>query len=163
MWQSVKKKACLASQVSVIIQYDLLPKYKDPGTLTISYFIRDKKINNSLLNLRSSVNLLPYTVYQHLGLGALKPTRMNLQLAYRSLKFPKGIVKDILVQIDSFIFLVDFVILDIEPVQISSSQIHVIFGQPFLATTDVTIRVRSGIMTLVCCSATQGCTWLDDC
>ena len=54
-----------------------------------------------------------------------------------------------MVQIDSFIFLVDFVILNMEPVANASSQIPVIFGRPFLATIDATIRVRSDIMTLV--------------
>ena len=34
--QSVKKKAYLASQVSAIIQHDLPPNYKDPGTPTVS-------------------------------------------------------------------------------------------------------------------------------
>ena len=62
--QSVKKKAYLASQVSAIIQQDLPPKYKDPGTPTISCFIGEKKITNALLDLGSSVNLLPYSVYQ---------------------------------------------------------------------------------------------------
>ena len=74
---------------------------------------------------------------------------MTLQLADRSLKFPRGIVEDVLVQIDSFIFPMDFVILDMEPVANVSTQIPVIFGRPFLATFDATIRVRSGIMTLV--------------
>ena len=62
--QSVKKKAYLASQVSAIIQQDLPPKCKDPGTLTISCLIGEEKITNALLNLGSSVNLLPYTAYQ---------------------------------------------------------------------------------------------------
>ena len=46
---------------------------------------------------------------------------MILQLADRSLKFPRGIIEDVMVQIDSFIFLVDFVILDMEPVANASS------------------------------------------
>ena len=64
--QSVKKKAYLASQVSAIIQQDIPPKYKDPGTPTISCFIGEEKITNALLNLGSSVNVLPYIVYQQL-------------------------------------------------------------------------------------------------
>ena len=60
----VKKGAFLASQVSVIIRNELPPKFKDPGTPTVSCIIGDKKINNPLLNLGSSVNLLPYTIYQ---------------------------------------------------------------------------------------------------
>ena len=112
----MKKKAYLATQVSVIIQNDLQPKYKDLCTPIVSCFIGDKKITNAPLDLGSSVNLLPYSLYQQLGLGELKLTRITLQLADRSLKFPQGIVEDVLVQIDSFIFPVEFDILDMEPV-----------------------------------------------
>ena len=96
--QSVKKKAYLASQVSAIIERDLPPKYNDPGTPTISCFICEKNITNVLLDLGSSANLFPYSVYQQLGLGEIKPTRMTLQLADRSLKFPRGIVEDVQVK-----------------------------------------------------------------
>ena len=54
-----------------------------------------------------------------------------------------------LVQIDTFVFPVDFVVLDIEPVQNAISQIPVIFRRPFLATIDATIKIRSRIMTMV--------------
>ena len=43
----------------------------------------------------------------------------------------------------------DFVVLDTEPVHNASSQIPIIFGRPLLATIEATIKVRSGIMTLV--------------
>ena len=71
--------------VSVIIRNELPLKFKDPGTPTVSYIIGDKKINNALLDLGSSVNLIPYTVYQQLGLGELKNTRMTLQLTDQSI------------------------------------------------------------------------------
>ena len=45
-------------------------------------------MNHALLDLGVSVNVLPYFVYQQLGLGELKPTRMMLQLADRSTKYP---------------------------------------------------------------------------
>ena len=62
--QTIKKSAYLSTQVVTIVQYDMPPKFKDPGTLTVSYYIGDKKINNALLELRSSVNLLHFIVYQ---------------------------------------------------------------------------------------------------
>ena len=77
---NVKKGAFLTSQVSAIIRNELPPKLKDPGISTISCIIGEKKINNALLDLGSSVNLLPFIIYQQLGLGELKPTRMTLQL-----------------------------------------------------------------------------------
>ena len=74
----MKKGAFLASQVSAIIQNQFPPKFKDLGTLTVFCIIGDKKINNALLDLGPSVNLHSYTIYQQLGLGELKPTRMTL-------------------------------------------------------------------------------------
>ena len=67
----LKKGTFLANQASSIIQNKLSPKFKDSSTPTVSCIIGDKKINNALLNLGSSVNLLPYIVYQQLGLGEL--------------------------------------------------------------------------------------------
>ena len=59
------------------------------------------------------MNLLPYFVYVELGLGELEPTNITLQLADHSVKIPRGMVKDVLVQVNRFYFpVVDFVVLD---------------------------------------------------
>jgi len=42
------------------------------------------------------------------------PTRMTLQFANRSIKYPQGIVEDLLVKVDKFYLPVDFVIKVIE-------------------------------------------------
>ena len=78
--------------------------------------------------MRASVNLLPYSIYVQLGLGELKPTSMTLQLADRSVKVPRGIVEDVLIKVDKFYFLVDFIVLDTKPVQNLGSQISMILG-----------------------------------
>ena len=72
-------------------------------------------MEKALLDLGASVNLLPYSVYKQLGLGGLKPTTMTLSLADRSVKIPRGVIEDVLVQVDKFYYLVDFVVLDTEP------------------------------------------------
>ena len=69
-------------------------------------------------------------------------------MANRSVKYPRGVLEDVLVRIDTFVFPVNFMVLDTESVQNASSQIPVIFGRPFFATIDATIKVRSGLMTL---------------
>ncbi|GJU32838.1 reverse transcriptase domain-containing protein [Tanacetum coccineum] len=43
-------------------------------------------------------------------LGALKPTRMTLELANRSVTHPMGITEDVVVRVDGFTFLADFVV-----------------------------------------------------
>jgi len=61
-------------------------KYKDPDCLTISCFIREHKIERALHDLGASVNLLPYSVFQSLNLGELKPTFITLLLTDKSVK-----------------------------------------------------------------------------
>ncbi|KAI5676080.1 hypothetical protein M9H77_07030 [Catharanthus roseus] len=68
---SVSKKIFLTEQVSSVLQYNTPPKYKDPGVPTISCLIGNHKIDRELLDLGSSVNLIPYSVYEELGLGEL--------------------------------------------------------------------------------------------
>uniref|UniRef100_A0A2N9GKN7 Retrotransposon gag domain-containing protein n=1 Tax=Fagus sylvatica TaxID=28930 RepID=A0A2N9GKN7_FAGSY len=91
----VQKKAFLTEQVSAILQCNTPVKYKDPGCPTISCIIGNFNIDRALLDLGASVNLLPYSVYEQLGLGELKPTKVVLQLADRSIRKPRGIVEDV--------------------------------------------------------------------
>ncbi|RVW18730.1 hypothetical protein CK203_098130 [Vitis vinifera] len=72
-----------------------------PGCPTISVMIGGKVVEKALLDLGANVNLLPYYVYKQLGLGELKPTAITLSLADRSVKIPRGIIEDVLVQVDN--------------------------------------------------------------
>jgi hypothetical protein len=87
-------------------------------------------------------------VYQQLGLGELKPTIMILQLADRSIKKPRGIIEDVIIKVDKFFFLVDFIILDIEPIPHPERLILIILGCPFLATANACINCRTGVMEI---------------
>uniref|UniRef100_A0A2N9H7D8 Reverse transcriptase/retrotransposon-derived protein RNase H-like domain-containing protein n=1 Tax=Fagus sylvatica TaxID=28930 RepID=A0A2N9H7D8_FAGSY len=145
---NVKKTAFLTEQVSALIQHNTPPKYKDPGCPTISCIIGDHDIEQALLDLGASVNLMPYSVYLQLGLGEIKPTMVVLQLADRSVKRPRGVVEDVLVQIDKFYYPVDFLILDTESVVHANSKIPIILGRPFLATANALINCRNGLMKL---------------
>ena len=46
------------------------------------------------------MNLMSYSIYLQLGLEELQPTLVELQLADRSIRRPKGIIEDVLVHID---------------------------------------------------------------
>ena len=61
-----------------ILQNNNALKYKDPGCPIISCFIGEHKIERALLHLGACVNLLPYSVYQSLNLGELKPTSVTV-------------------------------------------------------------------------------------
>ena len=144
----IDKKAFLTEQVSSIIQCKTLVKYKDPGSPTISVNIGGICIDKVLLVLGASVNLLPYSVYEQLGLGELKPTNITLSLADRSVKISKGIVEDVLVKVDKFYYLVDFIVLNTEPVAGGTNQVPIILGRPFLATSNAIINCRNGVIQL---------------
>jgi hypothetical protein len=144
----IPKKVLLTEHVSSLIQHNTPPKFKDPGAPTISCIIGQKEIDKALLDLGAGVNLLPYSVYQQLGLGELKPTTVILQLADRSIKKPRGIIEDVIIKVDKFFFPVDFIVLDTEPVPHPERLIPVILGRPFLATANACINCWTGVMEI---------------
>ena len=105
-------------------------------------------VEKALLDLGASVNLLPYSVYKQLGLGELKPTSITLSLADISIKIPKETVEDVLIQVDKFYYLIDFVVLDTKPVAVGANYVPIILGRPFLATSNAIIDFRNGVMQL---------------
>ena len=72
---------------------------------------------------------MPLSIYKKLRLGYPKPTAMRLLMADRTVKKTIGILHDVLVKVESFIFLEDFVILDCEV----DFEVSIILGRPFLA------------------------------
>ncbi|KAL6310789.1 hypothetical protein AAG906_017241 [Vitis piasezkii] len=115
---------------------------------TISVMIGGKIVEKALLDLGASVNLLPYSVYKQLGLGELKPTAITLSLADRSVKIPRGVIEDVLVQVDNFYYPVDFIVLDTDPTVKEANLVPIILGRPFLATSNAIINCRNGLMQL---------------
>ncbi|RVW62994.1 hypothetical protein CK203_059277 [Vitis vinifera] len=85
---------------------------------------------------------------EQLGLGELKPTSITLSLADRSVKIPRGMIEHVLVQVDKFYYLVDFVVLDTDPVFKGTNYVPIILGRPFLATSNAIINCRNGVMQL---------------
>ena len=81
---------------------------------------------------------MPLSIFRRLGLGEAKPTTVTLQLADRSLKHPRGIIEDVLVMVDKFIFHVDFIVLDME----EDKKILIILGRVFLATGRALIDIQ---------------------
>ena len=143
----VKQHALLTEHVSAIVQKNVPPKFKDPGSPTITCTIGKTTLENALLDLGSSVNLMPHTVFSSLELGQLKRTPVVLQFADRSQKFPRGIIEDVLVQVSDFYFPTDFLVLDILGPK-TSIPTPIILGRPFLATCDAKINCRNGQMTI---------------
>ena len=108
------------------------------------YLIRNSHFEKVLCDLGVSINLMPLSVFKKLGLGEAKPTIVSSKLADRSIKYSKGIIKDVPVKVDKFIFPADFIILDKEEDQ----DIPIILGRPFLATGRTLIDVLKGELTM---------------
>ncbi|XP_022851015.1 uncharacterized protein LOC111372832 [Olea europaea var. sylvestris] len=125
----VKKTAFLTEQVSAVIEQRIPPKYKDPGCPIVSCVIGNHEFAEALLDLGASVNLMPHSIYLLLGLGEIKPTSVALQLADRSTIRPRGVVEDVLVQIDKFYYPVDFLVLDVKVDVNVDSKIPIILGR----------------------------------
>ncbi|XP_015970270.1 uncharacterized protein LOC107493727 [Arachis duranensis] len=142
-WQE-KKIVLLTQECSDIIQKGLPPKLKDPGSFLIPCTIGNMAIDKSLCDLGANINLMPLAMMKKLMIEEVKPTRMLLQLADRSLKIPNGVVENLLVKVGNFIFLADFVVLDMD----EEGNNSVILSRPFLATARVIIDVEKGEMVL---------------
>ena len=67
-----------------------------------------------LCDLSASINLMSFSILQKLELKEPKPFNVILELVDRSITYPRGILKDVLVKVDKFIFPIDFVVLDIK-------------------------------------------------
>jgi len=92
--------------------------------------------------------LLPFSAYQQLELGDLRPSRVTIQLADRSVQIPKEKITNVLIWVEKFIYPVDFIILETQPVQNPRAQTPVILGRSFLATANAIINCRNGSMHL---------------
>ena len=134
----------LTEECSAILQNKLPTKLKDPGSFTIPCTLGHFYFDKALCDLDTSINLMPLSIFKKLGLGEVKPTTVSLQLADRSIKRPRGIIEDVLMKVDKFIFPVDFIVLDMEEDQ----EVPLILGRPFLATGRALIDVQQGQLIL---------------
>ena len=78
-----------------------------------------------------------HSMFKRLKLREAKSTKIKLQLADRSYKHPRGVIENVLVTVDKFIFPADFVILDME----EDDTVPIILGKPFLAMGKTQINV----------------------
>ncbi|KAK4708769.1 hypothetical protein R3W88_029694 [Solanum pinnatisectum] len=97
---------------SAIATRSLVQKKEDPGAFTIPCTIGLLHFAKALCDLGVSINLIPLPIYKKLGLGTPKPTALQLLISDRIVKKPIGVLQDVLVKVESFIFSADFVILD---------------------------------------------------
>ncbi|XP_027155977.1 uncharacterized protein LOC113756537 [Coffea eugenioides] len=79
--------------------------------------------------------------------GPLKETRVIIQLADRSNVYPEGLVEDVLVKVNEFIFPANFYIVDMND-EYSTNSVVILLGRPFMSTTRTKIDVHEGTLSV---------------
>ncbi|XP_073041724.1 uncharacterized protein [Primulina eburnea] len=125
-------------------QGNLPQKLQDPGEFVVPCEIRGKLVENAICDSGASVNIMPSSLYEKLGLSRIKPTGLSLQMADKSVRTPLGVVEDVELKIDKIKLLADFVVLDMG----NSQNVRAILGRPFLATAGAVIDLRQGKLTM---------------
>ncbi|KAM5578091.1 hypothetical protein ABKV19_008423, partial [Rosa sericea] len=141
-----KEVVKVSENVSAVLQRRMPEKCKDPGSFSIPCVIGTTRFENAMLDLGASINVMPYSVYETLGLGELKHDNVIIQLADRSNAYPKGLVEDVLVQVGELIFPADFYVLEME--EPSPNSTPLLLGRPFMRTARTKIDVYSGTLTM---------------
>ncbi|KAI4365390.1 hypothetical protein MLD38_021379 [Melastoma candidum] len=106
------KTIALIEECSAILQKKILPKLKDLGNFTIHCNIGNEFSRQPLCDLATRIHLMSYSIFQKLNIGEVRPTFVTLQLTNQSHTYPKGVIEDVLVKVDKFIFPIDFVVLE---------------------------------------------------
>ncbi|XP_062145993.1 uncharacterized protein LOC133853988 [Alnus glutinosa] len=139
------EKVRVGENVSAVIQRKLPAKCKDPGMFTIPCTIGNMRFEKAMADLGASINVMPYSIYASLKLRPLLKTGFVIQLADRSIAYPKGVVEDVLVQINDLVFSANFYVLDMEN---GDQTTPILLGRPFLKTSKAKIDVNSGTITM---------------
>ena len=134
----------LIATCSAVVQKTLPEKMQDPGSFTIPCKIGDVDMGKALCNSEASINLMPLSVAQRLSLGELTPTAITLHMADKTLAYPKGILEDVLIKMGKFVFLVDFVVINMQ----EDKQVPLLLGRPFLAIGAALIDVKKRELAL---------------
>ncbi|XP_052621053.1 uncharacterized protein LOC128126918 [Lactuca sativa] len=133
--------------VSTVIQKKLPPKCKDPGMFAIPCTIGDLHVESAMLDVGASINVMPYSVFQSLNVGPLEETGVIIQLADKSSVSPRGVLEDVLVQVNQLVFPADFYVIDLVEKTPSKSSM-ILLGRPFMHTAHTIIDVHKGKITM---------------
>ncbi|KAF3617394.1 Monodehydroascorbate reductase [Capsicum annuum] len=90
------------------------PEWVCPSMLSTRDVVANKignsKVVQALSDLGASINLLPLSLFNTLGLGNPRPSSVLLQLANRTISYPEGMIEDVLIKASKFIIPADFIV-----------------------------------------------------
>ena len=125
----------LEAGCSAIIQKSIPEKSRDPCSFTILVTIGKLSVGKALLDLGAGINLMPLSMIKRIGEIEIRPTRMALQPADRTIKHPYDIIEDVLVKVDKILFPVHFVVMDMD----EDNEVPLILGRPFMKNAKIMI------------------------
>ncbi|GJZ83395.1 reverse transcriptase domain-containing protein [Tanacetum coccineum] len=137
-------KIPLNENFSAMLLKNLPEKLGDPDKFLIPCNFPGIDVCHALADLGASINLMPLSIWKKLSLPELTPTRMTLELADRSITYPKGLAEDVFVKVGKFHFPTDFVVVDFE----ADPRVPLILGRSFLRTGRALIDVYGEEITL---------------
>jgi hypothetical protein len=115
-----------------------------PALPTVPCILGPFKVHHALYDWGASMNILPKMFYDCLDEDPLVPTPHQLRLADSAILQPYVIAKDVLIEFQDSLTLVDFMVMDMDPHQQTST----ILGKPFLKSVRVTIDKKRGIINM---------------
>ncbi|KAL0284271.1 UNVERIFIED_CONTAM: hypothetical protein Sangu_2835500 [Sesamum angustifolium] len=125
------ERVSMVENVSAILQRKLPPKCEDPGMFAITCKIENFGIDKAMFDLGASINVMPLAIYESLYVGLLKETGVALQIADPSIVYPKGVLENVLMQVNELVFPDDFYVLDMTGDN-SPNSTSILLGRPFL-------------------------------
>jgi len=119
---------------------DLLPvKRGHPGRPVIPISIGMVDYPEALCDFGSSVNIMPMVLYEKFFTLPLLETTMCLQLADRTLSFPKGILKNLCVRVGTLYAPANFLVIETG----TDERAPIIQRRPFLNTSGAVIYANA--------------------
>ncbi|GJZ41842.1 hypothetical protein Tco_0588728 [Tanacetum coccineum] len=131
-------------KLTLKLHISTIPYLERRKTQGVSLYLNNVCFDNALVDLGASVSVMPLSTYLNLRLGELAHTKLTVELVDRTVKYPKGIAKNVLVGIGKFVFPIDFIILDMP----EDIKVPLILGRPFLSTAHAKIDVYKRKITL---------------
>ncbi|XP_019242201.1 PREDICTED: uncharacterized protein LOC109222284 [Nicotiana attenuata] len=130
----------MTEHCSAILRNKFPKKCGDPGSFTIPCSLGSTKFQKSRCDSGASINLMHLSIYKKLEgeIGEIRPIRVSLQLADQTIIIPEGIVEDVLVRVDKFVFPMDFIVVNME----ENMEIPMVLGRPFLATGKAILDIQ---------------------
>ncbi|XP_016192367.1 uncharacterized protein LOC107633239 [Arachis ipaensis] len=95
----------LTKEINTLVQKKLPQKLPDPESFLIPCTIGTITFEKALCDFGSSINLMPLSIMKRLGILEVQPAKISLEMADKSLKRAYGMVEDVLVKVEDFIFL----------------------------------------------------------